>query len=423
MSSYPISELRRTDPEVYSVIQRELARQRTTLQLIASENYSSAETIAASGSVLTNKYAEGYRGRRWYQGCKIVGEAERLAIERAKELFGAEHANVQPHSGTQANMAVYFSEMKAGDRLLSLGQAEGGHLSHGMEGNFSGEYYRVASYGLCRETELIDYESVERAARASKPKIIIAGGSAYPRGIDFAKFREVADEAGAVLMVDMAHFAGLVAAKVHPDPMPYADYVTGTTHKTLRGPRGGFVLCKGKYARVLDEAVFPGLQGGPFMHVIAAKATCFKLAATEEFRRYQQQVVANARALGEGLKKRGYRLVTGGTDTHLLVVDLSSCDMSGREAAQALNRAGIVSNKNSIPFDPKPPAEASGVRFGTPAVTTRGMGEGDMEKVAELIDRVLQSPADRVLIRRVRREVKELLRGFPVYEELVEEWA
>lgn len=423
MSRCRPSDLRKSDPEIYSIIKRELRRQQNMMQLIASENYTPLSVLEAAGSVLTNKYAEGYPGKRWYQGCKIVSEAEQAAIDRGKELFGAEHANVQPHSGTQANMAVYFAALKPGDRLLSMTLSEGGHLSHGFGGSFSGRDYSVAYYLLSRETELIDYEGLGEVARANKPKMIIAGGSSYPREIDFERFAAVAEEVGALLLVDMAHFAGLVAAGVHPDPVPHADFVSGTTHKTLRGPRGGFVLCKEEYAGALDDAVFPGLQGGPLMHVVAAKAVCFKLAQTEEFRAYQRQVVENARALGKALEDKGYRLVTGGTDTHIVLVDLQSLDMTGQAAARVLNRAGIAANKNPIPFDPRPPAEAGGIRLGTPAITTRGMKAKDMERVAELIDRALRSESERSAVRRVREDVAEFLEAFPVYEELSQEWA
>jgi len=423
MSHDPDRELRKVDPEIHSIVGRELRRQQDMLQLIASENYTPLAVLQATGSVLTNKYAEGYPGRRWYQGCKIVSEAEQAAIDRAKELFGAEHANVQPHSGTQANMAVYFAALEPGDVIMSMSRSDGGHLSHGFERNFSGRDYGVAYYRLCRETELIDYEGLERVARERSPKMIIAGGSSYPRQIDFERFGEVAKEVGALLLVDMAHFAGLVAAGVHPDPVPHADFVSGTTHKTLRGPRGGFVLCRERYAEALDDAVFPGLQGGPLMHVVAAKAVCFKLAQREEFRTYQKQVVENARALGRALEGKGYRLVTGGTDTHIVLVDLRTVGITGQSAARVLNGAGIAANKNSIPFDPSPPAESSGIRLGTPAITTRGMKEKDMEKVAELIDRALRSKSERGAIRRVREDVAGFLEGFPIYEELSEEWA
>ena len=423
MSRDRASDLRKTDSEIYSIVGRELRRQQGMLQLIASENYTPLAVLEAAGSVLTNKYAEGYPGRRWYQGCKIVGEAEQAAIDRAKELFGAEHANVQPHSGTQANMAVYFAALRRDDKIMSMTLSDGGHLSHGFEGSFSGRDYGVAYYRLCRETELIDYDGLAREARESRPKMIVAGGSSYPRHIDFERFGEVAREVGALLLVDMAHFAGLVAGGVHPDPVPHADFVSGTTHKTLRGPRGGFVLCKAEHAGALDDAVFPGLQGGPLMHIVAAKAVCFKLARTEEFRAYQREVVENARALGRALEKRGYRLVTGGTDTHIVLVDLRALGVTGQAAARMLNRAGIAANKNSIPFDPRPPGEASGIRLGTPAITTRGMREKDMEKVAELIDTALRSKGERGAIRRVREDVEGFLEAFPIYEELSEEWA
>lgn len=403
------------DPEVAEAIEKEERRQAEKLELIASENFVSRAVMAAQGCVMTNKYAEGYPGRRYYGGCEFVDIAESLAIERAKKLFGAEHANVQPHSGAQANTAVYFAFLKPGDTVLGMNLSHGGHLTHGSPVNISGTYYRFVSYGVDEKTETIDYEAVARLAREYRPRMIVAGASAYPRVIDFARFAEIAREVGAVLMVDMAHIAGLVAAGLHPNPVPYSEVVTTTTHKTLRGPRGGMILCRGEYAAAIDRAVFPGTQGGPLMHVIAAKAVCLKEAMTEEFRRYQEQIVRNAQALAEGLKKRGFRLVSGGTDNHLMLVDLRPQNLTGKVAEKLLDEVRITVNKNTIPFDPQGPMVTSGIRLGTPALTSRGMKEAEMEVVAEAISLVLHAPEDTTVHERVRGMVKELCERFPLY--------
>ncbi len=412
--------LKDRDPEVYRCIVAELRRERNTLELIASENFTSLAVMEAQGSVLTNKYAEGYPGRRYYGGCEFVDEAETLAIERAKVLFGAEHANVQPHSGSQANMAVYFAVLQPGDVVMGMDLAHGGHLTHGSRVNFSGMLYRFVPYGVSPETETIDYDALERQAFEVRPKLIVAGGSAYPRVIDFERMRAICDKVGAYLMVDMAHFAGLVAAGIHPNPVPYAHFVTTTTHKTLRGPRGGVVLCKKEFAQVIDKALFPGIQGGPLMHVIAAKAVALKEAQTPEFATYQRQVVANARALAEALKERGYRLVSGGTDTHLLLVDLRALGITGKEAETILDQVGITVNKNVIPFDPQKPAVTSGIRLGTPACTTRGMREAEMYRIAELIDTALRHREDSGVLEKVRQKVRDLCAAFPLYPEIAE---
>jgi len=409
-----MSALKKTDPEIYRAIQGEKKREREQIILIASENYASKAVLEAQGSLLTNKYAEGLPGKRYYGGCEFVDVAESLAISRAKELFGVEHVNVQPHSGTQANMAVYLAMLKPGDTILSMSLAHGGHLSHGHPVNFSGSLYRPVFYGVRRETGLIDYDEIARLADEHRPRIIVTGASAYPRVFDFKRLGEIAGRCGAFLMADIAHIAGLVAAGVHPSPVPYADFVTTTTQKTLRGPRGGMVMCKDQFAKAIDKAVFPGLQGGPLMHVIAAKAVAFKEALAPAFRGYQRQIVANAQALAEGLIKRGFRLVSGGTDNHLMLVDLSNRNVTGKEAEAALDRAGITVNKNAIPFDEKPPAVASGVRLGTPAVTTRGMKEREMGIIAEAIDRVTAHPNDETVIRETRRRMKQLCRRFPL---------
>ncbi|WP_438314165.1 serine hydroxymethyltransferase [Candidatus Caldatribacterium sp. SIUC1] len=412
--------LKDKDPEVYRCVLAELRRERNTLELIASENFTSLAVMEAQGSPLTNKYAEGYPGRRYYGGCEFVDEAETLAIERAKVLFGAEHANVQPHSGSQANMAVYFAVLQPGDVVMGMDLAHGGHLTHGSRVNFSGMLYRFVPYGVSPETETIDYDALERQALEVRPKLIVAGGSAYPRVIDFERMRAICDRVGAYLMVDMAHFAGLVAAGIHPNPVPYAHFVTTTTHKTLRGPRGGIVLCKKEFAQAIDKALFPGIQGGPLMHVIAAKAVALKEARTPEFAAYQRQVVANARALAEALKERGYRLVSGGTDTHLLLVDLRTLGITGKEAETVLDQVGITVNKNVIPFDPQKPAVTSGIRLGTPACTTRGMKEGEMAYIAELIDTALRGRGKPEVLSRVREAVLDLCARFPLYPELGE---
>ncbi len=417
-----ISSLTQVDPQVCGMMEGELARQRDGLELIASENFVPLSILQAQGSVLTNKYAEGYPHKKYYGGCEFVENIEELAIKRACELFGAEHANVQPHSGTQANMAVYFSVMEPGDTLLAMNLDHGGHLSHGHPLNFTGKWYKIVPYGVKPDTETIDYDAVEALAKEHKPKVIVAGASAYPRFIDFERFQNIAREVDAILMVDMAHIAGLVAGGAHPSPVPYADFVTTTTHKTLRGPRGALILCKENYGAQLDRTVFPGTQGGPFMHVIAAKATCFKLAMQPEFKEYAKQVVANAKALAKGLSERGFRLVSGGTDNHMMLVDLRSKNITGKEAEKILESVGITVNKNMIPFDPEKAMITSGIRIGTPALTTRGMKEKEMEIVAELIDRALSHPDDEVEKERVRKEVKELVHFFPLYPELSNPW-
>ncbi|MFH1753340.1 MAG: serine hydroxymethyltransferase, partial [Candidatus Omnitrophota bacterium] len=382
---------------------------------IASENFVSEEVLEAQGSPLTNKYAEGYPGARWYGGCEYVDIVENLAIERAKKLFGAEHVNVQPHSGSQANMAVYFAMLNKGDTVLAMDLACGGHLTHGHVRNFSGMFYNVISYGVSKETETLDYDAILDLAKKHNPKLIIAGACAYPRIIDFSKFREICDSVGAFLMADAAHIAGLIAAGVHPNPCKYADFVTSTTHKTLRGPRAGMIMCKKEYAKAIDACVFPGIQGGPLMHVIAAKAVAFKLAAKKEFKVYQERIVENAKALAEGLRQKGYRIVSGGTDNHLLLVDLSVRGITGRDAAKALDKADITVNKNLIPFDKRSPAVTSGIRLGTPAATTRGMREKEMYMVADLIDKVLGNMKSDRAIAAARKEVNKLTKRFPLY--------
>jgi glycine hydroxymethyltransferase len=407
--------LRQGDPEIWRLLGREARRQMETLELIASENFASPAVLEAAGSVLTNKYAEGYPGARYYGGCEVVDAVEELARERAKRLFGAEHANVQPHSGAQANMAVYQAALTPGDTVLGLSLAEGGHLTHGSPVNFSGKLYRFVPYGLDPTTEQVDYDALRHLALAERPKLIVTGASAYPRTLDFAAFRAIADEVGALLMVDMAHIAGLVAAGVHPSPVPYADYVTSTTHKTLRGPRGGLILCKAEHARKVDSAVFPGVQGGPLMHIVAAKAVAFGEALTPGFAAYSQRVVANAQALAEALAGHGWRLVAGGTDTHLLLVSFVGRELTGRDAELALGRARITTNKNAVPGDTRPPRVTSGLRLGSPAVTTRGMGPDEMARIAVWIDRILRAPDDEATARAVAAEVEELCRRFPFY--------
>ncbi len=406
-----------TDPEIFEAIRNETNRQATGIELIASENFVSSAVLEAVGSVLTNKYAEGYPGKRYYGGCEFVDVAESLAIARAKALFGAEHANVQPHSGAQANMAVYLTLIKPGDKVLGMNLAHGGHLTHGHPLNFSGKLYTIVPYGVRRDDERLDYEELARLADEHKPKLIIAGASAYPRVIDFARIALVATQVGAPLMVDMAHIAGLVAGGVHPSPVPHADFVTTTTHKTLRGPRAGLVLCRDKYAKDLDRTVFPGVQGGPLMHVIAAKAVCFKEAGAPEFAVYQRQIAANAKRLAAAMSQAGFRIVSGGTDNHMVLVDVFSKGITGRAAEAALGLAGITVNKNTIPFDQNPPMVASGIRLGTPAVTTRGMGEAEMDRIAEFIARALAAPEDAHTHRIVKTEVEELCRKFPLYQE------
>jgi glycine hydroxymethyltransferase len=408
--------LHEVDPEVARAIDLEVDRQARTVELIASENFVSEAVLEALGSVMTNKYAEGLPGKRYYGGCEHVDVAETLAIERARKLFGAEHANVQAHSGSQANQVVYMTVLKPGDTILGMSLAHGGHLTHGHPLNFSGKMYNIVSYGVNKETETIDYDELERLAREHRPKLILAGASAYPRFLDFARFGAIAKECGAVLMVDMAHIAGLVAAGLHPSPFPHADFVTTTTHKTLRGPRGGAVFCKEQYAKELDKIVFPGMQGGPLMHVIAAKAVCFLEALQPEFAEYQKQIVANARTMAEALAAEGFRIVAGGTDTHLMLVDVFSRKVTGRQAQETLERASITVNKNAIPFDTNPPAVASGIRVGTPAVTTRGMKEPEMRQIARCIGEVLHHMDDEATLKRVRGEVEMLTEKFPLYE-------
>jgi glycine hydroxymethyltransferase len=405
------------DPEIAEAIKNELHRQNSGLELIASENFVSQAVLQAAGSVMTNKYAEGYPGKRYYGGCEFVDVAESLAIARAKELFGADHANVQPHSGAQANMAVYFTLLKPGDTVLGMNLAHGGHLTHGHPLNFSGKLYTIVPYGVRKDDERIDYEELERLANEHKPKMIMVGASAYPRVIDFERIGAVGKAVGAPVVTDMAHIAGLVAAKVHPSPIPYSDFVTTTTHKTLRGPRGGMVLCRTQYAKDLDRTVFPGIQGGPLMHVIAAKAVCFKEALEPGFADYQKQIVANAKRLAAGLSAAGFRLVSGGTDTHLMLVDVFSKGLTGKVAEAALGKAGITVNKNAIPFDQNPPMVASGIRVGTPAVTSRAMREPEMDRIAEFIARALGAPDDDAALARIKVEVEALCRKFPLYPE------
>jgi glycine hydroxymethyltransferase len=407
--------LREVDPDIAQVLADEVRRQETGLELIASENFVSEAVLEAMGSVFTNKYAEGYPGKRYYGGCENADRAEQLAIDRAKQLFGAEHANVQAHSGTQANVAVYMSVLTPGDTVLGMNLAHGGHLTHGHPLNFSGKMYKFIPYGVSPESELLDYEEVERLSREHRPKMIVAGASAYARIIDFERLGKIAREAGALFFVDMAHIAGLVAAGLHPSPVPHADFVSTTTHKTLRGPRGGLVLCRERFAKDLDRITFPGTQGGPLVHIIAAKAVCLKEAMEPDFRSYQQQVVRNAQALAAALGRSGLRIVTGGTDTHLFLVDVHSRGITGRDAELALERAGITVNKNAIPFDPLPPMKAGGVRIGSPAVTTRGMREPEMEQIGAWIAEVMEKPGDTEREQRVRKEVAALAAKFPLY--------
>ncbi len=410
--SLPLAE---ADPEIYEAIRHETERQHSRIELIASENFTSEAILEATGSIFTNKYAEGYPGRRYYGGCEHADIVENLARDRAKKLFRAEYVNVQPHSGSQANQAAYSSVLNPGDTVLGMNLSHGGHLTHGHHLNFSGKTYKIVPYGVKKDDERIDYDELARLAEENKPKMIIAGGSAYPRIIDFARFRQIADSVGAIFLVDMAHFSGLVAAGVHPNPCDYADIVTSTTHKTLRGPRGGMILAKEKYGKAIDQNVFPGTQGGPLMHVIAAKAVCFKEAATPEFVAYQKQVVSNAQALAGGLAEAGFRVVSGGTDTHVLLVDVFAKGVKGKEAEAALDRAYITANKNTIPFDVNPPLNPSGMRFGSPAVTTRGFKEPEMRTVASLIAQVLDHISSEDALADVRRKVGELTSRFPLY--------
>ena len=411
----PMNELERVDPEIYRVLQQEAERQEHNLELIASENVVSRAVLEAQGSILTNKYAEGYPGKRYYGGCEFVDVAEQLAIDRATALFGADHVNVQPHSGSQANMAVYFSQLSPGDTILSMDLTHGGHLTHGSPVNFSGKFFKVVPYGVRQADERIDYDAMAELARTHRPKMIVVGYSAYPREIDFVPFRRVADEVGAVIMVDIAHFAGLVAAGIHPSPVPHAEFVTTTTHKTLRGPRGGMIMCRAAYAKSIGSSVFPGNQGGPLMHVIAAKAVAFKEALTPEFKTYQQQIVRNAKALAASLEKHGFRLVSGGTDNHLMLLDLRNTELTGKLAQETLDQAHITVNKNTVPFETRSPFVTSGVRIGTPAVTTRGMKEAEMDVIAGLIARALQAVGNDGGLASVADDVMSLCRKFPLF--------
>jgi glycine hydroxymethyltransferase len=414
MSKAPLAQL---DPEIERLIREETRRQAEGLELIASENFVSPAVLEALGSTLTNKYAEGYPGKRYYGGCEVVDQVEQLAIDRAKALFGAEHANVQPHSGSQANMAAYFALAQPGETLLAMSLNFGGHLTHGSPVNFSGKLFKIVPYGLTRDAETVDMDEVRRLAREHKPKILVVGASAYPRTLHFDRFAEIAKEVGAALVVDMAHIAGLVAAGLHPSPVPYAEIVTTTTHKTLRGPRGGMILCREAHAKVLNSQIFPGIQGGPLEHVIAAKAVALHEALQPSFKEYQRRIVENAVVLAEGLKAAGLRLVSGGTDNHLMLVDLRPKKLTGKVAEEALGKAGITVNKNMIPWDPEKPMTTSGVRIGTPALTSRGMGAREMTLVAALIGRVLDAPADAQVLARVRGEVRDLCKQFPMYED------
>jgi len=412
---FNIDNVRKNDPEIAGAIDKELDRQQNNLEMIASENFTSRAVLEACGTVLTNKYAEGYPGKRYYGGCKFIDVAESLAIERAKKLFGAEHANVQPHSGSQANIAAYLAFLKAGDTLLGLNLSHGGHLTHGSPVNASGILFNVVPYGVNKDSETIDYDALRKLAKEHKPKMIVTGATAYPRIIDFGKFREICDEVGATLLVDIAHIAGLVATGLHPSPVPVAEVVTSTTHKTLRGPRAGLILCKEAYAKQVNKAVFPGTQGGPLEHVIAAKAVCFKDAMTAEFKKYQAQILKNAQALAEGLLKNGFRLVSGGTDTHLVLVDLRPKKITGKIAEKVLDEVGITVNKNTIPFDPEKPFVTSGVRIGTPALTTRGMKEAEMQLIADLIGKILSNVEDEGVKTEVKTKVRDLCKNFPLY--------
>lgn len=411
-----MSFLQQSDPDVFNAINAEKKRQQDNIELIASENFVSQAVMEAAGSVLTNKYAEGYPGRRYYGGCEHVDVVENLARERAKEIFGAEHVNVQPHSGAQANMAVYFSVLKPGDTVLGMNLSHGGHLTHGSPVNFSGKLYNIVDYGVDKETELIDYDAVLERAKEVKPKMIVAGASAYSRTIDFKKFREIADEVGAYLFVDMAHIAGLVATGDHPSPVPYADFVTTTTHKTLRGPRGGMILCKEKYAKEIDKQVFPGVQGGPLMHIIAAKAAALKEVLTDDFKQYSKQVIKNAKVLADNLMKEGFRIVSGGTDNHLMLIDVSEIGLTGKVAEEALDAVQITTNKNTIPYDKEGAFVTSGIRVGTAAVTTRGFKEAEMEEVASIIALSLKNLDDEAKQQEARERVNALTKKFPLYE-------
>jgi len=412
-----MNTLKNTDPEIFAAISDEIERQQSHIELIASENYCSTAVMQAQGSVMTNKYAEGYPDKRWYAGCGKVDIAEKLAIERAMDIFGAEHANVQPHSGSQANMAVLFSSLTPGNKILSMDLSHGGHLTHGFKKNFSGQLYEKITYGVSEETGYIDYDELMAIAKKTNPDLVIAGASAYPRELDFAKFKEIADEVGALFLADIAHLAGLVVAGVHQDPIPYADFVTTSTHKTLRGPRGGLVLCKSKYASKIDQFIFPGIQGGPLMHVIAAKAVAFKEAKTEEFREAQIQTLKNTKKLANELKDKDYKIVSGGTDNHLFLVDLSNKNISGTEAQETLEKAGIILNRNMIPFDKRSANDPSGIRMGTPAVTTRGMKEPEMCQIANWIDLALSGRGDDNKLRTIKSEVVKFCAIYPIYNE------
>lgn len=413
-----MQHLKKVDEEVYNAIREEIQRQQSNLELIASENLVSEAVLEAQGSVMTNKYAEGYPAARWYGGCEYADVVESLAIERAKKLFGAEHINVQPHSGSQANMAVYLTVLEYGDTILAMDLACGGHLTHGHKMNFSGRSYKIVSYKVNPKTEMLDFDEIERLAQEHKPKMIVAGASAYSRIIDFKKFREICDKVGAYLFVDMAHIAGLVAAGLHPNPVPYAEFVTTTTHKTLRGPRAGMVMCREKFARKLNSTIFPGIQGGPLMHVVAAKAVALKEALSEEFKEYQKQIIKNAQTFAQTLTTLGYRIVTGGTDNHLFMVDLRAKNISGKDAAFILDKVRITVNKNLIPFDPQPPLVTSGIRIGTPAVTTRGMKEKEMQEIAQMIDRAILNRENEQGLEKIKKEVEKLTEDFPIYEDL-----
>lgn len=411
-----LENLKSTDHEIYEAILKETEREQNKILLIASENYASRAVLEAQGSVFTNKYAEGYPNKRYYGGCEYADIVERLAIERAKEIFGAEHVNVQPHSGSQANMAVYFSFLKPGDTILGMNLAHGGHLSHGASVNFTGMLYKSVSYGVDKNTGIINMNEVRELALKHKPKMIITGASAYSRRLDFKTFSEIAKEVGAYLLADIAHIAGLIATGQHPSPIPYADFVTSTTHKTLRGPRGGMIMCKAGYAKAVDKMIFPGIQGGPLVHVIAAKAVAFKEALSQEFKEYQKMVVSNARRLAEGLISRGFRIISGGTDNHLMLVDLSNMDVTGKEAEDALDKAGITVNKNSIPYDDKPPTITSGIRLGTPSITTRGMGNSEMDEIADIISGVIKNINNPSAIADMNGRVKALCDKHPIYQ-------
>lgn len=410
-----LEKLKITDPEVFEALQKEIEREKNNIVLIASENYASPAVLEVQGSVFTNKYAEGYPGRRYYGGCEYADIVENLAIERAKQLFGAEHVNVQPHSGSQANMAVFFSVLKPGDTILSMSLSHGGHLSHGASVNFSGIFYRTFFYGVDRETGYIDLEEVRRLAIETRPKIIVVGASAYSRTIDFKLFSDIAKEVGAYLLADIAHIAGIVAAGLHPSPIPYADFVTTTTHKTLRGPRGGMIMCKAEYAKLIDKMIFPGIQGGPLVHVIAAKAVALKEALNNDFKNYQAKVIKNAKKLAEELLNRGFKIISGGTDNHMMLVDLNNKQITGKEAEEALEKARITVNKNVIPYDERPPTITSGIRLGTPCVTTRGMGESEMAEIADIISSIIHNSKDQSMINELSKKVDSLCEKFPIY--------